>query len=109
VYNKKKQMNNLSDDQVKQLSSGLYVLDFHADWCGPCRMISPLLEELDTSNPDINFYKVDVDKETELSTLYGIKNIPTVLMVKDGKIIKKVIGASPKLTYESAIRELLDY
>ncbi|MBE6625148.1 MAG: thioredoxin [Ruminococcaceae bacterium] len=72
------------------------VLDFYAEWCGPCKMIAPFIEEIALENPDITVAKVDVDKATDLAIEFGIQSIPTIVVFKDGKISSKAIGYRSK-------------
>ena len=72
------------------------VLDFYAEWCGPCKMIAPHIEEIALENPDITVAKVDVDKATDLAIEFGIQSIPTVIVFKDGKVSSKAIGYRSK-------------
>lgn len=70
------------------------LVDFYADWCGPCRMLAPILEEIE----DVNIYKVNVDDEPDLAMKYGIMSIPCVISFKDGKEYKKSVGLVDKET-----------
>ena len=72
------------------------LLDFWASWCGPCRMIAPTLDEIAEEREDIKVCKVNVDEEPELAAQYGIVSIPTLFVIKDGKIANKSLGAKPK-------------
>ena len=72
------------------------LVDFWATWCGPCRMIAPVIEEIAEENDDIIVGKVNVDENPELCTTYGIVSIPTLIAFKDGKIIAQKLGAIPK-------------
>lgn len=72
------------------------LLDFWAAWCGPCRMVGPILEEVAEERPDIKVCKVNVDDEQELASAYLIMSIPTLMVVKDGKIVSQSAGARPK-------------
>ena len=72
------------------------LLDFWAPWCGPCRMVVPLVEEIAEENPDILVGKVNVDVETELANQFGVMTIPTLVVFENGKIINKAVGARPK-------------
>lgn len=67
------------------------VVDFYATWCGPCKMFGPVFEEVAT-NMDINFVKIDVDKNSDIAREYGVMTIPTVILFKDGKEVKRNIG-----------------
>lgn len=70
----------------------LVVLDFWAEWCGPCRMLAPVLDEIGTEYPEVAFGKVNVDEEAGLAQMFGIVSIPTLVFMKNGKIIKKSVG-----------------
>lgn len=70
----------------------LVVLDFWAEWCGPCRMLAPVLEEIGTEYPEVAFGKVNVDEEAGIAQMFGIVSIPTLVFMKNGKIIKKSVG-----------------
>ena len=72
------------------------LLDFWATWCGPCRMVSPIVDEIAEENPQILVGKVNVDEEPELAQAFGISSIPTLVVVKDGKIVNQIIGMRPK-------------
>lgn len=67
------------------------VVDFYATWCGPCKMFGPVFEEVAT-NMDINFVKIDVDKNSDIAREYGVMTIPTVILFKDGKEVKRKVG-----------------
>ena len=72
------------------------LVDFWATWCGPCRMIAPVLEEVAKERPEVTVCKVDVDEERELALEYGVSSIPTLLVFRDGKVVNQSIGAMPK-------------
>lgn len=78
------------------ISSGKVLVDFYANWCGPCKMIGPILEEIDSERNDINIVKVDVDNNSDLATKYGIMSIPTIILFENGVEINKHIGFLPK-------------
>ena len=72
------------------------LLDFWAPWCGPCRMVGPVLDEIAKEREDIKVVKVNVDEEQELAVQFGVMSIPTLMVVKDGKIVNLSMGAKPK-------------
>ena len=72
------------------------LLDFYADWCGPCRMVSPIIEQIAEENPQYLVGKVNVDEEPELAAQFGVSSIPLLAVVKNGKIVNKSAGAKPK-------------
>ena len=74
----------------------IVLLDFYADWCGPCRMVGPLVEEIAEENSDIIVGKINVDREGELAQRFGIVSIPTLVVLKDGRVVNRVSGARPK-------------
>lgn len=84
------------------------IVDFYADWCGPCKMVAPVLEELASEySGKIMVYKVDTENEQELASAFGIQSIPTLLFIpKDGQP-QAAMGALPKHTFEKVIRDLL--
>ena len=83
---------------------GTVLLDFWAVWCGPCRMVSPIVDEIAEERTDIKVGKVNVDDQMELARIFKIVNIPTLLVIKDGEVVKTQIGAVPK----EKLLELLD-
>jgi len=85
------------------------IVDFYADWCGPCRMVAPILEELSNDyEGKIDFYKVDTEAEGELAAVFGIRSIPTLLFVPKDRQPKIVLGALPRETLEKAFKEVLN-
>lgn len=72
------------------------LLDFWAPWCGPCRMVGPIIDEIAQENDDILVGKVNVDEETALAAAFGIMSIPTIAVIKNGEVVTKVAGARPK-------------
>ena len=84
------------EEQVLK-ASGLVVVDFWATWCGPCKMIAPVLEELSKEyDGKVTFGKVNVDDEAEVTSQFGIMNIPTILFFKNGELVDRTVGALPK-------------
>ena len=72
------------------------LIDFYADWCGPCRMVAPIIEEIANENSDIVVAKVNVDDQPELASEFGVFSIPTLVVLKDGNVVSKSAGARPK-------------
>lgn len=70
--------------------------DFWASWCGPCRMVGPIIDEIAKENPDIKVCKVNVDEEPELANEFHIMSIPTLVVMKDGQVLRQSMGAKPK-------------
>ena len=90
---------NVNKDNFNQevLNSDKPVLmDFWAPWCGPCRMVVPLVEEIAKERSDIKVVKINVDEEQELAMQFGVMSIPTLVVMKNGKIVNQVTGARPK-------------
>lgn len=72
------------------------LLDFWAEWCGPCRMVSPVVEEIAAAHPEIAVGKVNVDEEPELASKFDVMSIPTLLVFEDGELVNRAVGARPK-------------
>ena len=83
-------------DSLVLESKGTVLVDFWADWCGPCRMLSPVIDEIAEERDDLIVGKVNVDDEQELAEKFGVFSIPTLVVLKDGKVINQVSGARPK-------------
>ncbi len=80
------------------------IIDFYADWCGPCKMVAPILEELSNENPDVIIYKVDTEVEQELSAVFQIRSIPSILFIPKDRQPMMQAGARPK----NALQEIID-
>ncbi len=80
------------------------LVDFWASWCGPCRMVSPLVDQIAAENEEVKVGKVDIDAQPELASAFRVMSIPTLMVFKDGKLSKSVVGARPK----AAILAMLD-
>ncbi len=72
------------------------LLDFFAEWCGPCRMVGPIIEEIANEYPQYLICKINVDEEPELANMFGVASIPTLIVLKGGKIVNQAVGAKPK-------------
>lgn len=99
-------MENVYEEEfeLKVLRSNKPVLiDFFADWCAPCKMLSPVLEELAAENSDFSFYKTNVDENPQLAAMFGINAIPAVLVFNNGKCVDKAIGYNTKEILQALI------
>ena len=94
------------DETIKH-AQGPVLVDFWAEWCGPCRAIGPVLEDLaKNSGGTVSLAKVNVDENPGLAARYGIRSIPTILFVKDGKVRDQVVGAVPKTQIQAKLSSL---
>jgi len=75
---------------------GVSLVDFYADWCGPCKMVSPIVDEIAQENNDIAVGKINVDESPELAAVYGVSSIPTLVAFKNGKECARIVGYKPK-------------
>lgn len=91
------------DDEVLSVE-GKVLVDFWAAWCGPCRMLSPIVDEVAENNDNVKVCKVNVDNEQELAIKYGVMSIPTLLLFENGKLVNKSIGLVSKEKIESMIK-----
>lgn len=90
------------------IQNGVVLVDFFATWCGPCKMLAPVLEELSQAyEGKARIIKVDVDKEQELAGQYGVMSIPTMILFKNGEVVKQVVGFQPKPQIENLINSAL--
>lgn len=76
--------------------NGLVLVDFFANWCGPCKMMSPVLEEIEAEIDGLTVVKVDTDKDGELAVKFGVQSIPNMILFKDGAVVEQIIGFTPK-------------
>jgi len=90
------------------IGSGVCMVDFWAPWCGPCRMVAPVVEELAVDyEGKAKICKVNTDEEQDLSVKFGIRSIPTILFFKDGKVVDQMVGAAAKQTFAQKLNALL--
>ena len=86
--------NNFLEEVIK--SDKTVLLDFYADWCGPCRMVGPIVDEIAAERGDIKVGKINVDEEGALAEQFNVFSIPALVVIKDGKIVNQAVGARPK-------------
>ncbi len=93
---------------AEEAGSGIVLVDFWAPWCGPCRMVGPIIEEIAAEYTGrVKVGKVNVDDNSEVASKYGIMSIPTLMFMKDGEVIDQLVGAVPKATISSKLEEIL--
>ena len=89
------------------IANGTALVDFYADWCGPCRMVGPFIDELAEEMPNVKFVKIDIDKNTEVAAKLGVMSIPNMIVFKDGNIVNRQIGGLPKNELKAFIENCL--
>ena len=101
---------HINDDQFEQeviASDRPVFVDFWAPWCGPCRMVGPIIDELAEEMPNVKFVKIDIDKNTEVAAKLGVMSIPNMIVFKDGNIVNRQIGGLPKNELKAFIENCL--
>lgn len=96
-------LNNKDFDPAVNAGDDLVVVDFFATWCGPCKMLSPLVERMAEQHPEVHFYKVDIDEEPDLANRFQIMSVPTLLYMKRGQVVSKTIGVISQTEMEQEI------
>lgn len=103
-------MKNINSKDFKDnIKNGIVLVDMFADWCGPCRALSPILDEVqeEYEQKGVKFFKLDVDESNDIAQEYGVMSIPAVFIFKDGEVVKRIDGLYPKATYIDVLREIL--
>lgn len=90
------------------LNNRYVLVDFYADWCGPCKMVGPVLEELDAENDQLTIVKVNVDNELDLASKYAVQSIPNMIFFKEGKAVTQIIGFANKDAILDKINPFMD-
>lgn len=98
-----KEISQKDFDEIVVNNEGVTLVDFWAKWCGPCKMLAPVLEVVEKDLEQVKFVKVDVDENEELADKYQISTIPTLLIFKDGKVIDTLVGFMPKDSLKAKI------
>jgi thioredoxin 1 len=102
-------MVKVNEGNFKELvlkSDKLVVVDFYADWCGPCKVLGPILEGLEPDNKDVSFVKVNIEEAPSITQKFGIRSVPTMFFIKDGEIQESLLGALPAPKIQEKIDEL---
>lgn len=100
--NVKEFTNDNFDAEVLQ-ADGPVLVDFWAPWCGPCRQIAPMIDELANENPDIKIGKINIDEHSDAAVKYGVSSIPTLLVFKGGEVTESFVGVRPKAQLQDAL------
>jgi thioredoxin 1 len=94
-------------EDVVVKASGKVLVDFWAEWCGPCRMVGPVLNELAGDHPDVTFVKLNVDEAPEVAQRFAVMNIPTLLAFEGGEVRQRIVGAMPKVKLADELKGFL--
>lgn len=96
---------HINKENFEQIKNGdqVVLIDFYADWCGPCRMVAPVVEEIAKENANVVVGKVNVDDDPELAQAYGVMSIPTLIVLKGGKEVARSTGARPKAQIQAML------
>lgn len=99
---------HITNDQFEKKvlnSDSAVIVDFYADWCGPCKRLAPIFEELSSEVEGVSFFKVNVEDESELAAKFSVQSIPTLIIFKDGEPADRIMGLMPKEELKSAISQ----
>lgn len=94
---------HVNEENFAAVQSGKVLLDFYADWCGPCRMIAPLLEQVAAEHPEVTVAKINVDEAPALAQRFGVASIPMLVVLQDGQVVNQAVGARPKEQIEQLL------
>ncbi len=102
-------MKDINAQEYSELlsSEAPVVIDFHATWCGPCKVLSPILEELSSEVDGVEFVKLDVDQHPEIAGANGVMGVPTVVMLKGGEVKERFVGVQPKEVIKAKVSALI--
>lgn len=95
-----------ADQHDSTVAEGIVLIDFWADWCGPCKRFAPVFEAVSEANPDVVFAKVDTEAEPDLAQMYGVRSIPTLVAYRDGIPVHAQAGALPQAMLEDLLRQV---
>lgn len=98
----------ITDSNIGEIikTNQITIVDFHAEWCGPCRMLGPIIEELASDNADIAIGKMNVDDNKDTAIQYGVRGIPTIIFFKNGEVVDKIVGVKSKAEFQAKIDAL---
>ena len=88
---------------INEINEGLVLVDFYAEWCGPCKMLSPILEQINAEDENVKIIKVNIDDSRFLANYYQIQSIPTLILLKDGQLLHRMVGFRPKKNIQDLI------
>jgi thioredoxin len=98
----------LNEGNFKQsVNKGKAIVDFYADWCGPCQMMKPIFEKVSSSMKGYNFFKINVDNAPETAQMYAVRSIPTIVFMKDGKEVDRILGVLQESDFKAKIASSL--
>ena len=90
---------------INEINEGLVLVDFYAEWCGPCKMLSPILEQINAEDENVKIIKVNIDDSRFLANYYQIQSIPTLILLKNGQFLHRITGFRPKKMIEELIEK----